>query len=45
VFGEVDKTDDSMNIVKILESLGSSSGGVIGAYRPRIKDCGELPEE
>lgn len=45
VFGEVDKTDDSMKVVKDLESIGSNNGSVITKEKPKIVDCGELPEE
>lgn len=45
VFGEVDKTDESMEVVRELEHLGNSQGGVMAATRPKIVDCGELPEE
>lgn len=44
VFGEVDKTDDSMTVVKELEQLGGSDGRVKSTYKPKIDDCGELPE-
>ena len=44
VFGEVDKSDDSMKVVKELESIGSGSGGVTTKEKPKIVDCGELPE-
>jgi hypothetical protein len=32
-----------MAVVKDLERLGSGDGGVRGT-RPKIEDCGELPE-
>jgi Cyclophilin type peptidyl-prolyl cis-trans isomerase/CLD len=44
VFGEVDKTDDSMAVVKELERLGSDEGMLKTTTRPTIADCGELPE-
>ncbi|ERF70878.1 hypothetical protein EPUS_02400 [Endocarpon pusillum Z07020] len=45
VFGEVDKTDGSMDVVKELESLGDELGAVQGGSKPKIVDCGEMPEE
>jgi peptidylprolyl isomerase len=44
VFGEVDKTDGSMTVVKELESIASGSGASITKPEPTIVDCGELPE-
>lgn len=44
VFGEVDKTDGSMKVVKDLERLGSGDGGVRAELKPTITACGELPE-
>ncbi|KAJ6092696.1 cyclophilin-like domain-containing protein [Penicillium sp. IBT 16267x] len=41
VFGEVADTD-SMNVVKEIEALGSSSGSVRSAVKPTITACGEL---
>ncbi|EAW11387.1 peptidyl-prolyl cis-trans isomerase [Aspergillus clavatus NRRL 1] len=41
VFGEV-ADQNSMQIVKEIEALGSSSGAVRSATRPKIVDCGEL---
>jgi len=45
VFGEVDKTGDSMSVVKELERLGSEDGLPKTSGKPKITDCGELPEE
>jgi peptidylprolyl isomerase len=44
VFGEVDKTDDSMKVVRELESTGSNTGAILLKDKPTIVDCGELPE-
>ncbi len=44
VFGEVDQTDDSMKVVKELESIGSTTGKSKTEPAPTIVDCGELPE-
>jgi peptidylprolyl isomerase len=44
VFGEVDQLDNSMDVVKELERLGGSDGGVRAAMKPTIEDCGELPK-
>lgn len=41
----MDKTDGSMDVVKELESLGNELGTVQGGSKPKIVDCGELPEE
>ena len=43
VFGQVDQTDGSMDVVSALELLGSGSGAVKGE-KPVITDCGELSE-
>ncbi|ORY57762.1 cyclophilin-like domain-containing protein [Pseudomassariella vexata] len=42
VFGEVNPTDGSMNIVKALEATGSQSGAVKYGKRPTIVNCGQL---
>ncbi len=39
VFGEV-ADEGSMQVVKELEALGSSSGSVRSATKPTIVDCG-----
>jgi peptidylprolyl isomerase len=39
VFGEV-ADDASMQVVKEIEALGSSSGSVRSAVKPTIVDCG-----
>lgn len=41
VFGEVADAD-SMQTVKEIEALGSSSGSVRSNVKPTIVDCGEL---
>ena len=41
VFGEV-ADDASMQIVKEIEALGSSSGAIRSNVKPTIVDCGEL---
>ncbi|KAB8072571.1 cyclophilin type CYPA peptidyl-prolyl cis-trans isomerase [Aspergillus leporis] len=41
VFGEV-ADDDSMQVVREIEALGSSSGAVRSNVKPTIVDCGEL---
>ena len=39
VFGEV-ADQESMNVVKAVEAMGSSSGQIKYAFKPRIVDCG-----
>ncbi|KAJ5751786.1 cyclophilin-like domain-containing protein [Penicillium odoratum] len=41
VFGEV-ADEESMQVVKEIESLGSSSGSLRSAVKPTIVECGEL---
>lgn len=41
VFGEV-ADEESYNIVKEIETLGSSSGSVRSNVKPTIVDCGSL---
>ncbi|PGH12449.1 hypothetical protein AJ79_04285 [Helicocarpus griseus UAMH5409] len=43
VFGGISEQDkDSMKVVKRIEALGSSSGAVSSAIKPKIADCGQL---
>lgn len=34
-----------MEVVKELERLGDEKGTVQGGYKPKIVDCGVMPEE